>query len=255
VEFSNRTDGVKIIGVIPSRFASTRFPGKPLCDICGKTMIQRVYERASEARHLDGVIVATDDERIFKEVRSFGGEVSMTSESHPDGTSRVAETVRDIDCDIVINIQGDEPFIDPSMIDETASLLISNPDVPASTLAFVLQDHEDVEDPNMVKVVRDLKGKALYFSRSPIPFMRYQIGAEYLGHIGIYGYRKAFLEEIVRLPATPLSSAESLEQLKILEKGYDILVGVTSSLRLGPGIDTPEDLEKARAFCSEGQNL
>lgn len=245
----------RAIGVIPARYGSTRFPGKPLCDICGKTMIQRVYERASAARLLDSLMVATDDERIFGAVGAFGGKAVMTSENLPDGTSRVAEAVKEVEDGIVVNIQGDEPFIDPDMIDQTVRLLEENPEVPAATLSYVLDDLEEIRDPNVVKVVSDLRGRALYFSRSPIPFVRKFVGTKYMGHIGIYGYRKDFLEEFVRLPATPLSSAESLEQLKILEKGYDILVGVTSSLRLGPGIDTPDDLEKARAFCRDDPNL
>ncbi len=252
---------MRVLGVIPSRYQSTRLPGKPLADICGKPMIQYVYERATGAKLLGNVIVATDDERIVEAVRSFGGEAALTSPDHPNGTSRVAEVARNMDTDIVINIQGDEPLIDSRMIDEVAQILVSDADVLSATLCSPLGDPALINDPNVVKVVRDRRGDALYFSRSPIPYCRNEAdGCVYLEHIGIYGFRKDFLLHYVELSETPLSRLESLEQLRILESGYSMRVGETKYPHGGPNVNTPEDLENVRTLvrrtlgCSGGGN-
>lgn len=239
---------MKILGVIPARYASTRLPGKPLADICGKTLVRRVYERAALSKALSRLLVATDDERIMAEVRAFGGECVLTSPDHPNGTCRAAEAARGEVADIIINIQGDEPLLDPLMIDETAALL-KDGDAPSATLCEPVEDEESILDPGVVKVVMDRRGNALYFSRSPVPYLRVKGSAPVYRHIGIYGYRQDFLFTYAALPPTPLSDAESLEQLKILEHGYKMKVSVTKG-RCGPSVDTPKDLERVRAIIA-----
>ena len=238
---------MKIIGIIPARYASTRFPGKPLADILGKTMIQRVYERVKMAERLCEVLVATDDERIFDCVTSFGGRAVMTDPELPNGTARCEQAVRlsGLSADSVINIQGDEPLIDPLMIDEAAELLTENYCV---TLCREL--YSDFENPNTVKVVLSQENYALYFSRSLIPYKRNKSDLPVYQHIGIYGYSLEFLRKYVSLPNTPLSDAESLEQLKILEHGFRIMVKVTGSKRESVGVDTPEDLQRVREIIN-----
>ena len=240
---------MKILGIIPARYSSTRFPGKPLADILGKTMIQRVYERAKLAKNLCGVVIATDDARIFECLESFGGRAVMTDSALPNGTARCEQAVRlyDSDVDAVINIQGDEPVLDPVMIDEAAELLRENYCV---TLCREFREGEDVSNPNAVKVVMSRDGDALYFSRSLIPYKRNESALPVYQHIGIYGYDKSFLQEYVSLHNTPLSDAESLEQLKILEHGYGIRVKVTSSKCESVGVDTPEDLQRVREILN-----
>ena len=240
---------MNIIGVIPARWASSRLPGKPLADLCGKPVIQHTFERCQLAKSLSRIIVATDDERILNAVRAFGGEAVMTRAEHPNGTSRVAEVVQDIDCDFVINIQGDEPMIDPRMIDQLCDVLVASP-CPMATLSCEFASSEEANDPNNVKVVTALDGKALYFSRSLIPYARNGKPAVYK-HLGIYGYRKDFLPVYLSLSDTPLSAAESLEQLRVLECGYDIAVAVSAYPDNGVGINTPHDLELARKIMSE----
>ena len=236
----------KIIGVIPARYASTRFPGKPLADINGKPMIQRVYEQALKAESLCGVIVATDDERIFRCVEGFGGKAVMTASELPNGTARCEAAVSGIDgIDSVINIQGDEPLLDPLMIDETAELLQYDECV---TLCRELSG--DFTNPNAVKVVMTLDNYALYFSRSLIPYKRNKSDLPIYEHIGIYGYSLEFLKKYVSLPSTPLSEAESLEQLKILEHGYRMRVKITASKNKSIGVDTPEDLERVKEILN-----
>lgn len=234
---------MKILGIIPARYSSTRFPGKPLADILGKPMILRVYERAKMSDALSDVVVATDDERIFDCVKSAGVNAVMTDSSLPNGTARCEQALRIFggEFDAVINVQGDEPLLDPLMIDETAELLGEN---YCATLCSELS--EDFANPNIVKVVMTLEGYALYFSRSLIPFKRNASSLPVYQHIGIYGYSTEFLKKYVSLSDTPLSMAESLEQLKILEHGYKIRVSVTKSTRQSIGVDTPEDLEKVR---------
>ncbi|WP_302294323.1 3-deoxy-manno-octulosonate cytidylyltransferase [Pyramidobacter piscolens] len=240
---------MKTIGIIPARWASSRLPGKPLADLCGKPVIQHVYERCLKARSLAQVIVATDDERIMSAVAAFGGRAVMTSSHHPNGTSRVAEVAARVECDYVVNIQGDEPLIDPRVIDQLAGVLL-HADAPMATLSAPFSSAEEAADPNNVKVVVDRKGRALYFSRSVIPFARCGTSVVYK-HIGIYGYRKDFLPVYSRLAETPLAEAESLEQLRALEHGYDIAVAVSAYPDRGVGINTPHDLELARKLMSE----
>ena len=234
---------MKIIGIIPARYSATRLPGKPLADICGKPLIQYVYEQARKSGLLEDVIVATDDERIWEAVEEFGGKAVMTSPTHPSGTDRCAEVARQIDCDFVINIQGDEPLIPPEVIDKVAEALMESDEEIPMTSAATLANKEERENSNVVKVVTDQKGIALYFSRSPIPFYRNPV-APTLRHIGIYGYRKDFLLKFVSLPQTPLEKTESLEQLRALEHGFKIKIVLVDYSPVG--VDTPEDLERVR---------
>lgn len=243
---------MSILGVIPARFASTRFPGKPLVVINGKTMIRRVYEQASASKQLAKVVVATDDDRIFSEVKSFGGEVVMTSGQHRSGTDRCAETVSKFpgDWNAVINIQGDEPFIQPEQIDLLAGLFSDN-EVKIGTLVKKLSDPADLDNPNTMKVVLDAKNNGMYFSRSCIPFVRGAEKHEWLSkhffykHIGIYGYRTEVLLALTKLQPGKLEIAESLEQLRWLENGYAIRTAFTELETIS--IDVPEDLEKLKA--------
>lgn len=233
------------IGVIPARYASTRFPGKPLALIHGKPMIQWVYERACQAG-LQRVVVATDDERIRSAVEQFGGVAVMTSPNHQSGTERcveVADSLKLANDDVVVNIQGDEPYIRPEAID----LLVSqfqNPKVGIATLAKEFLPEEDPQNPNMVKVVRSQSGRALYFSRSAIPYFRNQeVTPQFFKHIGIYAYRYEILQNIVKLPASALENAEKLEQLRWLDNDYEVFVRTCNYESIA--IDTPEDLERA----------
>jgi 3-deoxy-manno-octulosonate cytidylyltransferase (CMP-KDO synthetase) len=242
---------MSILGVIPARFASTRFPGKPLTVINGKTMIRRVYEQASKAGSLNKVVVATDDDRIAAEVQSFGGEVVMTSDQHRSGTDRCAETVERTPgkWDVVINIQGDEPFIQPEQIDLLAGLF-TDAAVQIGTLVKKLSDPADLDNANTMKVVLDAQNNGMYFSRSPIPFVRGEEKSDWLKkhffykHIGIYGYRSDVLQQLTKLAPGKLEIAESLEQLRWLENGYRIRTAFTTMETIS--IDTPEDLEKLK---------
>jgi 3-deoxy-manno-octulosonate cytidylyltransferase (CMP-KDO synthetase) len=245
---------MNIIGIIPARYASTRFPGKPLADINGKSMIQRVYEQAAKSKSLNRVVVATDDKRIYNHVLQFGGEVLMTSEEHTNGTSRCAEvlTKREAEekpIDAVINIQGDEPFINPQQIDDLTALFADqNTDI--ATMARIIDNEEDIFDPNTVKVVIGIHDFALYFSRQTIPYVRgeknnnWKNRHPFLKHIGLYGYRSEVLKKIVLLKPSPLESAEKLEQLRWLENGFRIKVKTTDFDSIS--VDTPADLEKIR---------
>ena len=238
---------MRVIGVIPARYGSTRFEGKPLADIWGKPMIQYVYERAQRASILDDVIVATDDLRIKEAVERFGGKAAMTSPKHPTGTDRSGEVVKDLDVNTVINIQGDEPLIDPKLIDEVGQPLLENPQIEMATLAHEITTKEKHMDPNVVKVVIDAQGFALYFSRSLIPYPRKTENLHAYEHIGIYAYRKNFLLDFIQLPPTPLEKTESLEQLRALENGYKIKVIITKKYT-GLSVDTREDLEEVKAI-------
>lgn len=233
------------IGVIPARYASTRFPGKPLALIHGKPMIQWVYERASLA-HLQKVVVATDDQRIFDATKAFGGEVVMTASTHQSGTERCAEVAEVLHLneeDVVINIQGDEPYIHPESIQLLVEMFDS-PQVQIATLAKEFLPEEDPLNPNMVKVVRSSSNRALLFSRSPIPYYRNnEVEQQYLKHIGIYAYRYPVLEKIVHLPVSHLENAEKLEQLRWLENDFPIFVSLCHFESIA--IDTPEDLVRA----------
>lgn len=238
-----------ILGVIPARFASTRFPGKPLVEIAGKSMIQRVYEQALQSKHLNTVVVATDDERIREHVQAFGGEVHMTSPEHPSGTDRCAEVAAAFpDAAWVVNIQGDEPFIQPQQIDLLIDTLLTPTSPGIATLAKKIEALEALDNPNIVKAVFSHIGEALYFSRYAIPYMRGIAPEERLKHhnfykhIGLYGFNKTILHQITVLSPAALEKAESLEQLRWLENGYRIAVQITDMETIG--IDTPEDLAK-----------
>ena len=237
---------MRILGIIPARFSSTRFPGKPLIDIGGKTMIRRVYEQAKKATTLSDVIVATDDQRIYDEVLSFGGKVVITSPHHQNGSERCAEASINISADAVINIQGDEPFIHPEQIDTLASLFV-DPACQIGTLIKVCNDKTLLEKPSIIKVTVDKNFKALYFSRSMIPYLRNaDTDTTFYKHIGIYGYRIDVLKEITKLKPTPLELAESLEQLRWLENGYSIQTALTTYESIS--IDVPEDLERVKSL-------
>jgi len=248
---------MNIVAVIPARYSSTRFPGKVLANQTGKFLIQHTYERACLAKLPQKVIIAADDEKVVAAAKSFGAECVLTSPEHQSGTDRIAEAVAGMDVEIVVNLQADEPEIDPANIDHLAKLLVEHPDYPMATLAAAFQSAEQIADPNIVKVIvarsgvdtkderrgtRDEIGRAIYFSRSPIPYDREKGGVgevrQYLRHIGIYAYRKKFLREITALPQTPLEKTEKLEQLRAIENGYRILVGKVK--HTCDGIDTPE---------------
>lgn len=241
-----------VCGIIPARYASTRFPGKPLVDIRGKTMIQRVYEQAGLAATLAEVWVATDDERIFKHVEGFGGKVMMTSSDHKTGTDRCQEVLKNLESqgkqfDVVINIQGDEPFIDPEQIN-TLAASFSREEVQIATLRKAISSSSELFSPNIIKVVCNSQGNALYFSRSPIPYLRGTKEEDwckesiFFKHIGIYAFRSAILHQLSALPPSVLELSESLEQLRWLEAGFSIKVETT--LAESHSIDTPEDLHK-----------
>jgi len=239
-----------IAGIIPARYASTRLPGKPLLLIHGKPMIQRVYEQAKKTGLINTVIVATDDIRIFDCVKSFGGEVMMTSLKHQTGTDRLNEVAKKIKCDIVVNIQGDEPYIDPKNIDLAIEPLITNKKLDVSTLAIKIKDPVDLKDVNKVKVVIDKNNYALYFSRNCIPFDMDQKYAEdfkigkniFYKHIGLYVYRKSYLLKFAKMKTGYLEKMEKLEQLRILENGDKIKVILTKKDSVS--VDSPEDLKK-----------
>ena len=242
---------MKVTVVIPSRYGSTRFPGKPLVDIQGKPMVQHVYERASEATFIDEVFVATDDERIEAAVKQFHGKVVMTRQSHQSGTDRIAEVAGNLTSEILINVQGDEPFISPKLIDQVASSLINDRHVRLSTAAIAFKKVEDFWSPNVVKVICDQEGNAIYFSRTTLPFVDpKKMGIADLDrvgirkHIGIYGYRRELLLQFSEWKPTPLEIEERLEQLRVLEHGVKIRVVETQHETYA--IDTPQDLDKLK---------
>lgn len=239
----------KVLCVIPARFASTRLPGKPLKDIQGLPMIVRVYERARQARRLLDTVVATDDERIKAALEAAGGKAVMTRADHPTGTDRLAEVAEKYpDVDIILNVQGDEPLIDPALIDELAAAFDWEPELAMATVATPIEDEAERDNPNNVKVVLDKRGYALYFSRSRIPYPR-KAGAPVYKHIGIYAYRRDFLLAYARLASTPLEESESLEQLRALENGCRIKVITTN--RKFVGVDTEEDLKRVNEIYRE----
>ena len=237
----------QIVAVIPARYDATRLPGKPLIDIAGRPMIEHVYRRTASARGVDAVMVATDDERIVTAVRGFGGVAMMTGSSHRTGTDRIAEVAAHLPCEIVLNVQGDEPLIEPEMIEAVIAPLVADPMLEMSTVCVAIADRADYANPNVVKVVKDRAGRALYFSRSPIPHLR-DIRLDPVPttfkHIGLYGFRRTFLLKFATLAQTPLEQAESLEQLRALEHGYRIHTVETRHDSIG--VDTPEDLERVR---------
>jgi 3-deoxy-manno-octulosonate cytidylyltransferase (CMP-KDO synthetase) len=253
----------QIVAVIPARYGSTRFPGKSLAMIRDKPMIQWVYERTKRSRLVTRVVVATDDDRIVKSVTGFGGEAIMTSDRHPTGTDRIAEVAEKIKCDLVVNVQGDEPLIHPDMIDGAIAPLVDDASIPMGTICRRIEDRGEAFDPNVVKVVFDQNGFALYFSRAPIPWERDEwagkrsldelplAGALYK-HIGLYVYRRQFLLSYAGMPQTPLESAEKLEQLRALESGYRIKTVVTEHESFG--VDIPGDLGKILQRLEEGRD-
>lgn len=238
---------MKILGVIPARYNSSRFPGKPLADIMGKTMIRRVVEQVQKCPLVDDVIVATDDNRIAENVLSSGGKVIMTGKNHRSGTDRIGEVLEKLtaegkEYDVIVNIQGDEPFIDPKQIEEIISLF-RDTGVQIATLAKKITSAEEVNNPNVVKVVFGKHEQALYFSRLPIPYLRTKTEeTTYFKHVGMYAYKADILKLLVTLEPAPLEKAESLEQLRWLENGYEIHVHITEFESVA--IDTPEDLKK-----------
>jgi 3-deoxy-manno-octulosonate cytidylyltransferase (CMP-KDO synthetase) len=238
-----------IVGIIPARYSSTRFPGKALCDIKGKTMVQRVYEQAKQSTHLHKVVVATDDQRIADNVLSFGGEVVLTASTHPSGTDRCWDALQQLkdQYQYVINIQGDEPFIDPKQIDELATVL-NDGTTELATQMIAVDSYEMLADEGEVKIVLNTNNEALYFSRAIIPYIKnidkkdWHKHHPYYRHVGLYAYRRDILEKITKLPVSPLEKAESLEQLRWLENGFKIKC-VTTKFD-SHCIDTPEDLQK-----------
>lgn len=242
---------MRAIGIIPARYAATRLPGKALKLIGAKPLIQHVYESARRARSLDDVIVATDDVRIRHAVAAFGGTAVMTSPRHISGTDRLAEAARALSCEVVVNIQGDEPLLSSEVIDTLVATCAADATLPAATVATPLRREDELHDPGVVKVVVDTRGNALYFSRAPIPFIRGERPEDlrYLKHLGLYAYRKAFLLDFTRRSPTPLERAEKLEQLRIIEHGQPLRVVITSHDSVG--VDTPDDLARVRAVIAE----
>lgn len=245
---NNRPD---IIAIIPARYGSTRYPGKALAMIKGKPMIQWVYERTKQSKLVSRVVVATDDERIRQAVASFGGEAMMTLLAHATGTDRIAEVAGKLECDIVVNVQGDEPLIRPEMIDQALAPLAEDPSIPMGTLCKRIEHRDEAFDPNVVKVVFDKNGYALYFSRAPIPWDRDRwagksslreltLDGPLYKHVGLYVYRREFLLKYARMSPTKLEAAEKLEQLRALEHGFRIKTVVTEHESFG--VDIPDDL-------------
>jgi 3-deoxy-manno-octulosonate cytidylyltransferase (CMP-KDO synthetase) len=245
----------RILGVIPARFASSRFPGKALALLAEKPMVQHVYERAMMTRYLRHVLVATDDDRIAATVRKFGGDVRMTRDDHPSGTDRVAEIASAENADLYVNIQGDEPLIDPEAIDAAVLSVLGDEQVSMGTLKKQIIDPDEVNNPNVVKVITALNGDAIYFSRTALPYYRDNLPAPgpYYKHIGLYVYRRDFLLHYPDLSIGPLETAERLEQLRALESGYRIRVVETEYESLG--VDTPEDLERVNELFSNAAGV
>ncbi len=233
----------RILGVIPARYASSRFPGKALARIDSRTMLEHVYERVAMSRYLTQVIIATDDERIEAEARRFGARVQMTRDDHESGTDRAAEVASaHPEAELIVNVQGDEPLIDPAAIDAAVLPLVDEPAIQMGTLKKRIENAREISDPNVVKVVTDRFGNAIYFSRSTVPYPRDGAGLTHYKHIGLYVYRRAFLLRYPELPVGPLERAERLEQLRALENGFRIRVVETDYESLG--VDTPDDLER-----------
>lgn len=240
---------LKILAVIPARFLSTRFPGKAIAPLAGKPLVLHAYQRACEASLVTEAIIATDDAKVVDALTPYGAQVVMTRPDHPSGTDRIAEVAEASDADIIVNVQGDEPLIDPATIDAAIRPLLEPDGVPMATVRHRITDPQDVDDPNVVKVVCDARGRALYFSRSPIPCVRDardgdQLPPYYWQHVGLYAYRRAFLLAYGQMAPTPLEKLEKLEQLRALENGYPIAVVETEYRSIG--VDTPEDLERVR---------
>ncbi len=253
-----------VVAIIPARWASTRFPGKPLAQIKKKPMIQWVVEQAQKVSRIAEVIVATDDDRILDAVTAFGGKAVKTSQDHTTGSDRIAEVASGLNCDIVVNIQGDEPLIPPENIEQVIDCLDKDPALNVATLMMAVHESDEIIDPNVVKVVTNQKGRALFFSRSAIPFHRdeWKNGwpeniskskeagmSRVFKHVGLYAYRRSFLLDFTRMPPTPLEQLEKLEQLRILEHGYPIQVEITEKISMG--VDRIEDLDKIERFLDK----
>jgi len=245
---------MEVIGIIPARFQSTRFEGKVIADINGKPMVQHVWERAKQAKLLDDLIIACDDERIYKVVKEFGGNAIFTAKGHASGTDRITEIANPLDVKIVVNIQADEPMLHPTMIDGVVESLKMDKALVAATVIKKIEQPEEINDPNVVKVVIDKNNFALYFSRLPIPFIRDGQNQEavYYKHLGLYGYTKDFLFTYKNLSQSRLEKLEKLEQLRILENGYRIKVVETKFETYG--VDTPQDLLRVRKYLSQESN-
>ena len=237
------------IGIIPARYMSTRFEGKVLADLAGKPMVQHVYEMAKKSKMLNDLIIAADDERVIRAVKDFGGKAILTSTDQPTGTDRLGEVVNSIDVKIIVNIQGDEPFVHHTMIDDLVSIMLDDASINMATVIKKIENKDDIINPNVVKVVKDKKDNAIYFSRSPIPFERARPAKEFYKHLGLYAYTKDFLFTFTNLPKSELEIVESLEQLRALEHGYKIKTIETKFETVG--VDTPEDLEKAKKMLLE----
>jgi 3-deoxy-manno-octulosonate cytidylyltransferase (CMP-KDO synthetase) len=247
--FERRSQPLHTVAVIPARYHSTRFPAKPLADLAGRSMIEHVYARAAAAPGVDAVIVATDDSRIEQAVQAFGGIARMTSRDHRTGLDRIAEVAADLECEIVVNVQGDEPLIEPAAITEVLAPFTRDPAIQMTTLRRRITDPAEIENPHVVKVVVDRRDRAMYFSRSPVPYVR-NARQPVFKHVGLYAYRRAFVQTLAALPQTPLELAESLEQLRALEHGFGICAVETEYDSIG--VDTPEDLERVRRQLTVG---
>lgn len=238
----------KVAVIIPARMASTRFPNKPLVEICGKPMIQWVYERATECESVSSVLVATCDQQIVDRVIAFGGKAVMTSDTHTSGTDRIAEAAKCVEADIIVNVQGDEPLIEPTNIELVYKALLADSEASMSSMMYAINEAEAL-NPNLVKVVVNRLSRAMYFSRSPLPYQRTPLERlPIFGHAGIYAYRRDFLFEYSSLAPTPLEKSESLEQLRALEHGYFIAMSQTDTRPIG--VDTPEDMEQVSKILS-----
>jgi len=240
---------MRAVAIIPARWAASRFPGKPLAKIAGLPLVQRVWDGTRRAKSLERVVIATDDERIAAACRGFGAEVAMTRADHPTGTDRIAEAAAGLDADVVVNVQGDEPLIEGFVIDAAVERLARDPALPMTTVVHQAEPGA-MQDPNRVKVVLDVHGRALYFSRSPLPYVRGEAPPHVWQHVGLYVYRRAFLLEYVRMAPTALERAESLEQLRALENGHPIGVAIVEGWRSVP-VDVPDDVARVEAVLRE----
>jgi 3-deoxy-manno-octulosonate cytidylyltransferase (CMP-KDO synthetase) len=243
---------LEAVGVIPARYRSSRFPGKALASLAGRPLIQHVYQRSRGARGLDRLLVATDDERILRTVRDFGGEAILTSPDHPSGTDRLAEVARALAAPLFVNIQGDEPLVDPRDIDALVAALRADPGLEMATLRREIRGEEDRLSPDVVKVVCDEAGHALYFSRAPIPFLRTAGASPAYRHLGLYAYRRDFLLSVAARPPGALERSEQLEQLRVLEMGRRIRV--LDAVGEAIGVDTPADLERVRGIMEKSSH-
>jgi len=248
--------GRSVLAVIPARFASTRFPGKMIAPLAGKPLVVHTYAQACKAELVSHALIAADDDRVIEAVRPHGVAVVMTRAGHPSGTDRIAEVAEHADASIIVNVQGDEPLIDPGTIDAAIRPLLEDPQLPMATVRHPITEPEAISDPNVVKVVCDARGRALYFSRHPIPYVRdWEDGASsprcHWQHVGLYAYRREFLLEYARMAQTPLEELEKLEQLRALENGFPIAVVETQHRSIG--VDTPEDLERVRLLVENAE--